>query len=92
MFGGYLHEDFVREHGSAVAALDAFVRDARAGERRRFAAEIRLFLTRTSQLDLAAILPLLADLGCAWVPQSVDALRAVLDAAAGRAILSRPRA
>lgn len=91
VFAGYLHEDFVLEHGNAAAALDAFVRDGRAAERRRFAAEITRFLTKTSTLDLPAIVPLLAELGCAWVPPSADVLHAVLEGAARRAMLSRPR-
>ena len=84
-FEGYLHEDFIEEHGTAARALDAFVSDANAGERRRLAAEITRFLAKTSRLDLEAASALLADLGAAWAPPSVEVLRATLDAAARRA-------
>ena len=37
---GYLHEDFVEEHGTILDAIDAFSRDATANERAQLVREL----------------------------------------------------
>ena len=83
VFSGYLHEDFVEEHGTAADALRAFREDADSAERRRFAKEARRFLNRTKLLSFDELRPLLQRLGCRWTPPSREALIAALDAASG---------
>jgi contact-dependent growth inhibition (CDI) system CdiI-like immunity protein len=82
VFAGYLHEDFVHEHGTPAHALLAFRRDADAAERERFSAEARLFLERTRLLDFDEVKALLSSLGARWMPPSRQALVTLLDAAA----------
>ena len=75
---GYLHEDFVQEHGTPDAAVRAFATDASADEmdqvRReaaRFAAAIRDWPWADARLALQR-------LGAAWAPRSRAALVAWL--------------
>jgi hypothetical protein len=84
VFAGYLHEDFVEEHGTPADALDAFRRDADAAERRRFEQEAMLFLEQTRALDFAELKTLVASLGSKWTPASRQALVALLDAGASK--------
>ena len=42
-FGGYLHQDFVEEHGTLAGAVAAFARDASVRERRAHAREWKAF-------------------------------------------------
>jgi CdiI immunity protein len=79
VFAGYLHQDFVEEHGSPADALLAFRQDADAAERRRFSKEAKLFLERTRALEFAEVKALVASLGSAWTPASRRALVALLD-------------
>ncbi len=66
---GYLHEDFVEEHGSAIGALAAFRNDAAPAEREALAAEGARLRTAVGTLSLARLRRLLADgFGCAWSP------------------------
>jgi hypothetical protein len=78
VFAGYLHEDFLEEHGTAAAAVHAFLQDANTVERQRFSTEARRFLDRTAALDFADVRALLARLGCKWTPPSREALTAAL--------------
>ena len=55
VFAGYLHEDFLEEHGTPSAALRAFHEDANASERQRFSREARRFLDRTATLDFSDV-------------------------------------
>jgi hypothetical protein len=82
VFEGYLHEDFLEEYGTPLAALRAFLEDANASERQRFAEEIRRFLERTVTLDFSDVRALVARLGCRWTPRSRKALVALLTEAA----------
>jgi hypothetical protein len=82
VFAGYLHEDFLEEYGTPVAALRAFHEDANASERQRFSREIQRFLERTATLDFSEVRALVADLGCRWTPRSRKALVALLTEAA----------
>jgi hypothetical protein len=84
VFAGYLHEDFLEEYGTPLAALRAFLEDANASERQRFSREIRRFLERTAALDFSDVRALVARLGCRWTPGSRKALVALLTEAASR--------
>lgn len=79
VFGGYLHEDFVAEYGSATAALDAFRADASAAEARAFHDEARRFLAITRAVDFADVQRLVTRIGSRWTPRSRTELEAVLD-------------
>jgi len=78
VFEGYLHEDFVQEHGTAAAAIEAFRADASPAERRRLRDEARRFLAATATLDFAVVQNLIARLGSRWTPASRDELETVL--------------
>ncbi len=45
--GGYLHQDFVAEHGSAAGAVRAWLADAGSDEARALSSEWRTFLNLT---------------------------------------------
>ena len=76
-FSGYLHEDFVEEHGTAAAALQAFQEDASPAENRRFRAEAGRFLERIEGTELSEVRALLGSLGSRWSPPSRKALIAL---------------
>jgi hypothetical protein len=80
VFEAYLHEDFVAEYGSAAAAIDAFRADASAAEARAFRDDARRFLALTSPLDFAQVQRFVTRVGSRWIPDSRDALEAVLGA------------
>jgi hypothetical protein len=80
VFEGYLHEDFVAEHGSAAAAIDAFRADASAAEARAFRDEARRFLAATRAVDFAEVQHLVGRVGSRWIPGSREELETVLDA------------
>ena len=82
VFGGYLHEDVLAEHGSAEAALRAFRGEASPTELRRFRKDIARFLAQTATLDLDELRDVLSELGCRWIPPSREALIALLTDAA----------
>jgi DNA-binding MurR/RpiR family transcriptional regulator len=77
-FSGYLHEDFLEEYETPVAALRAFQDDADAGEVQRFKKEARRFLDRTADLEFKDVRALMSRLGCRWMPPSRKALTAML--------------
>ena len=74
VFAGYLHEDFVIEHGSARGALHAFLADAAPAEVRRLRREARRLLDKAATLDDRALHDLVAQLGGRWTPPSRQAL------------------
>jgi DNA-binding MurR/RpiR family transcriptional regulator len=78
VFAGYLHEDFLEEYGTPIAALRAFQEDADNSERQRFLTETRRFLERTAKLDFDEVRALIARLGCRWTPPSRKAMVAWL--------------
>jgi hypothetical protein len=82
VFGGYLHEDVVAEHGTPEAALRAFRADAAPADLRRFRKEIARFLAQTASLDLDELRHLVHQLGCRWIPPSREALITLLTNAA----------
>jgi hypothetical protein len=68
---GYLHQDFLEEHGSPEAALEAFLADASPAEARRLAREWQDFAQRVRGRPPAVVRRLLAtELGTAWSPRS----------------------
>jgi hypothetical protein len=76
---GYLHEDVLAEHGSALDAATAFARDASPEERHQLVDELERI---ASALD-ASPAPRVArffthDLRAAWTPATVDDLRALI--------------
>ncbi len=93
--GGYLHEDYVPEHGTAEAARDAYLRDASRDEREAFAREATAFLAAAGEVSWADARAAFARLGGAWSPRSRAALAAVLAVPAepggGRAPAGRRR-
>jgi hypothetical protein len=78
VFSGYLHEDFLQEHATAAAAVNAFHEEADEGERKRFHAEVTRFLAATAPLDFEEVRALLTRLGARWTPPTRDALTAAL--------------
>lgn len=82
VFSGYLHEDFLAEHGSPEAALRAFREDASPDEWRRFQREAKRFAGLANVRDFDHVCKLLQRLGSRWTPPSRDALMTVLTVAA----------
>jgi hypothetical protein len=78
--GGYLHQDFVEEHGTPAAALEAFLRDADRDERAAFIAEAAAFLAEADGLAWSDVRAAFDALGGAWLPRSRAALSALLRA------------
>jgi hypothetical protein len=78
VFEGYLHEDFLEEYRTPLAALRAYHEDANTSERQRFSREVRRFLERTATLDFSDVRILMTSLGCRWTPRSRKALVALL--------------
>lgn len=77
---GYLHEDFLEEHGSPAAALRCFRADASREERERAAAEWKRFWSRARNLPLERLRKVLAKaFGSAWRPRSRAELAGVFD-------------
>jgi len=90
---GYLHEDFVAEHGTAKGARDAFLRDASARERAAFGREGQRFAEETANLSWADVRAAFTALGGAWRPASRAALAALFEAPpTPGALTRRPRA
>jgi hypothetical protein len=78
VFAGYLHEDFLVEHGTPEAALGAFRADASPRELERFRRDAKRFLAHTSTLDFDEVQEFVRRLGSRWVPPSREALIALL--------------
>jgi hypothetical protein len=83
-FEGYLHEDFVQEHGTPEGALRAFEADASDAERRRLRDDAKRMLAIVEKEDLDGVRALLARLGARWSPRSRAAVTKFLTAAAGK--------
>jgi hypothetical protein len=67
--GGYLHQDFTAEYGSAPKAVQARLTEMRAEEARELSAEWRRFLNLTHGMGAEARARVLRDLaGGAWTP------------------------
>ncbi len=80
---GHLHEDFEAEHGTARAALEAFLATATAAQRGALALEAVRLERRVAGWTVARVRDFLRDdLGCAWWPARASELRALLRRAA----------
>jgi hypothetical protein len=78
-FSGYLHEDFVVDHGSPQGALRAFETDASQEERRAFAGEASALLDAAETLPFETVANFIRrDLGAAWRPANVGELERLL--------------
>ena len=78
-FSGYLHEDFVPEHGTARQAARAYRADASPAERSALDEELRRLLARTEGWPLPDLRRALTGLGAAWHPAARADVEALLD-------------
>src|SRR6476659_8135982 len=81
-FGGYLHQDFLLDHGSAPAAARSFRADALPDEARAVDDELDRLLILTERWTVTQIRRFLKSLGAAWLPSSradLEALRSARD-------------
>lgn len=77
---GYLHEDFMQEHASVAAALEAFVGDLPPAERAAVAAEGARLVTALSELPIARLRAVLsATFRAAWHPPTPRDVIALLE-------------
>ena len=75
--GGYLHEDFVEEYGSAKEALETFLSDASGDEIQNVKEEWERFRTLLKDLPFAETQAALHRLGAAWQPESPSEISAL---------------
>ena len=82
LLDGYLHQDFVAEHGSAPAAVQAWLADARRADVTAASSEWRTFLNVTAGMPFdERARALRAVAGGAWAPATdaeFEAVSAVL--------------
>ena len=81
-FGGYLHQDFLLDHGSAPAAARSFRADASPDEARAVDDELDRLLILTERWTVTQIRRFLKSLGAAWLPSTradLEALRSARD-------------
>ena len=68
---GYLHEDFIEEHGTALDAVTAFARAATANERAQLAKELASLIDRARGLPFSTLRTFVTrDLGSGWQPRA----------------------
>jgi hypothetical protein len=73
---GYLHEDVLAEHGSAARAAAAFCEDATPEERSRLADGLARLVEVARAWPPARLARFFTrELGAAWTPDSLDAVR-----------------
>jgi CdiI immunity protein len=75
--GGYLHEDFAEEYGSAPEALQAFLSDASGDEIQNVKEEWQRFRAALKDRPFAESLAALRRLGAAWQPANPAELAAL---------------
>jgi CdiI immunity protein len=83
-FGGYLHEDFMGEYGSAAEALQAFLSDASGDEIQNVKEEWQRFRAALKDRPFVETQAALRRLGAAWQPANIaelDALDEILSRA-----------
>lgn len=78
-FSGYLHEDFVPEHGTAKQAAQAYRADATPAERRDMDEELRRLLARSERWPLSDLRRAITTLGAAWHPAARADVEALLE-------------
>lgn len=77
--GGYLHQDFVAEHKTPAAALNAFCRDASRREILELESDLGHFLSKTSALKFGDVRALFVrELHSGWAPPDRAALAHLL--------------
>jgi hypothetical protein len=73
--GGYLHEGFLEEHGSAREAAAAFCKDATPTERRALAGEIDALIENAGGLPIHSLRHFVThELRSRWEPHSLQDL------------------
>ncbi|HEY3384732.1 MAG TPA: hypothetical protein VGK32_23470 [Vicinamibacterales bacterium] len=78
-FAGYLHEDFVEDHGSLEEALRAFRADADEEEQERFTRESAGLLEAAARLPYDVVAGFIRrDLGATWRPTDLAQLERLL--------------
>ena len=77
---GYLHEDFVVEHGTPLGAVAAFLREASDSERTALRVDAARFLDHATSRPWAEAVATFSCLGGAWRPRTRAELAAVLRA------------
>ena len=78
---GYLHQDLLVEHGSAIEAARAFGRDASADERRALAADLTRVAAAAAHWRASRLERWFRDeLRAAWTPSSVAELELIRQA------------
>ena len=81
----YLHEDFVREYGSAVHAVHAFAADASMQERADLAADLAGLAAKAADWPADRLRAFFTDaLGAAWAAPTTDVVLQMAAAAADR--------
>jgi hypothetical protein len=71
LYGGYLHQDFAVEHGSASRAVQAWLAEASPTDAMALSSEWRTFLNVTHGMDATARARTLRELvGGSWSPSS----------------------
>jgi hypothetical protein len=83
-FGGYLHEDFVEEYGSAAEALKTFLSDASGDEIQNVQEEWQRFRAVLNDRPFTELQAALRRLGAAWQPVNpaeINALDEILSQA-----------
>jgi hypothetical protein len=75
--GGYLHEDFVEEYGSAAEALQAFLSDASGDEIQNVKDEWQRFRAILKDRPMADNQSALHRLGAAWQPTNAAELATI---------------
>lgn len=72
---GYLHQDYLQEHGSLRNAVRQFANDAEPEERAEVVRQWQKFLELTGPQPLPVVAGLVASsLGSGWVPRDPDEL------------------
>ena len=82
--GGYLHEDFSEEYGSAPEALEAFLSDASGDEIQNVKEEWQRFRILLKDRPFEETQAALRRLGAAWLPvhtRDIDVLDEILSRA-----------
>ena len=75
---GYLHQDLIPEHGSALQATLAYLRDLTPAERKKVADEAFHLRGALKELSSAEANQVMAELGSSWTFVSKDELEQVL--------------
>jgi hypothetical protein len=76
---GYLHEDVLAEHGSALDAATAFAQDASPDERHQLLDELERVAHALAASPASRVTRFFThDLRAAWTPATVDDLRSLI--------------